>query len=108
MGRSTNGLLAIVLGRLCMDVRACKQAHRDLSRQIFRRPCDHSLSRNGGMHIGTSRGFSGERLGLAIEEILPRHLSMHEKNDLQTQGIAKEMSLSGRASCCFECALVEG
>lgn len=36
-GTSTGGLLAIMLGRLRMDIESCKQAYRSLSAQMFRK-----------------------------------------------------------------------
>ncbi|KAH6988874.1 acyl transferase/acyl hydrolase/lysophospholipase [Ilyonectria sp. MPI-CAGE-AT-0026] len=64
-GTSTGGLVAIMLGRLRMDVDECIDAYTDLSDKIFRKQ-KHRISLNG-----TIQGrFDSEELERAIKEVI--------------------------------------
>ena len=111
-GTSTGGLLAIMLGRLRMDVVDCKRAYRDLSSSIFQKKV---WVFPGKTYWDAYRGkpwYSGENLELAIKSILSENLSMSERSQLESQGIsihdAPLKAQQSAGSRCFVCALVEG
>ena len=111
-GTSTGGLLAIMLGRLRMEVTDCKQAYRELSSSIFKKK---EWSLPGRIYWDAVRGtpwYSGENLELAIKTILSQRISMSEKSQLEDEGISvSDAPLKARQSTgsrCFVCALVEG
>ncbi|KAH6962463.1 acyl transferase/acyl hydrolase/lysophospholipase [Ilyonectria sp. MPI-CAGE-AT-0026] len=87
-GTSTGGLLALMLGRLRMDLASCRQAYRTMSLRIF------SEWRIPGkiywdMLWGTPL-FSGDKLQLAIQDIVSQRISIQEKVDLEKRHITPE------------------
>lgn len=111
-GTSTGGLLALMLGRLRMDVHDCKEVYKSLSSQVFKKP---KLRFPGKMALDAIRGkawFSGERLESNIQKIVKQHISKSEEEQLKEQGIKIEdaplATTNNNNSRCFVCALVEG
>ena len=111
-GTSTGGLLAIMLGRLRMDVRACKQAYRDMSRQIFQKTVWSLPGKKWWDAYWDKPWFSGERLETAVKTIIVKELSLAEKTRLQAAGTRLEDALllneHETNSRCFVCACVKG
>ncbi|KAF2402280.1 FabD/lysophospholipase-like protein [Trichodelitschia bisporula] len=67
-GTSTGGIIAVLLGRLQLDVRKCIEIYTKLAEQIFKR--DRSIT-VGGMKLPTgSTRFSGAVLEKAIKDAL--------------------------------------
>jgi len=111
-GTSTGGLLAVMLGRLRMDVRDCEQAYRELSSKIFKKTI---WTFPGKMSLDALWGkpwYSGENLEAAIKTILSRRISISEEARLEAHGVRKEdaplKAPEGAGSRCFVCALAEG
>jgi hypothetical protein len=70
-GTSTGGIIAILLGRLRLDVRDCINIYRKLSGQIFKK--DHSI-RIGGAKIPTGPNrFSAAVLESAVKDALKQY-----------------------------------
>ncbi|MCJ1248364.1 hypothetical protein MMC30_005581 [Trapelia coarctata] len=101
-----------MLGRLRMDVRACKQAYRDMSRRIFEKTVWSLPGQIWWDAYWDKPWFSGERLETAIKTIVSKELSLAEKNRLQAAGIRPEdasvLNEHGTNTRSFVCACVEG
>jgi predicted acylesterase/phospholipase RssA len=70
-GTSTGGIIAILLGRLRLDVRECITIYSRLSSQIFKK--DHSIH-IGGMKLATGpTRFSGAVLEKAVKDALVKY-----------------------------------
>jgi predicted acylesterase/phospholipase RssA len=108
-GTSTGGLLAIMLGRLQMDIRACKQAYRDLSRGIFEKTVWEFPGTKWIDALLNKPWYSAEKLEIAIKGILSQHLSSDEKKDLGARkvpvGDAPLHPSHDLITRCFVCAL---
>lgn len=66
-GTSTGGLIAIMLGRLQMDIESCIAAYRNLSDKVFRK-VSHRISIKG---MGETQGrFDAHTLEKAIKDII--------------------------------------
>ena len=111
-GTSTGGLLAIMLGRLRMEVADCKRAYRDLSSSIFKKKVWWFPGRTYWDAYWGTPWYSGENLEHAIKSILSQRINMSERSQLESQGIsihdAPLKARQGTGSHCFVCALVEG
>jgi predicted acylesterase/phospholipase RssA len=71
-GTSTGGIIAILLGRLRLDVRECISIYSRLSSQIFKK--DHSIHIPGGAKLPTGpTRFSGTVLENAVKDALRRY-----------------------------------
>ena len=110
-GTSTGGLLAIMLGRLQMDLVSCKQAYRDLSKGIFRRA---GLTFPGKQWADALRGvswFSGDALQTAIRQVVRDRIGPAERTHLRETGRepteAPLFCWDESAAKCFVCAIVE-
>ena len=111
-GTSTGGLLAIMLGRLDMDINTCIATYRSLARKIFDqssmfqflRPL-HTLS---SLALGRP-WFSGDVLKTCICETINQNLGANEQRILRSsnQGIeeVKLVAPEIQASRCFVCAV---
>ncbi|KAF4612830.1 hypothetical protein G7Y89_g15543 [Cudoniella acicularis] len=109
-GTSTGGLLAIMLGRLQMDLVSCKKAYREMSQDIFRRG---GLRFPGKQWIDALRGvpwFSGDALEAAIRGVVRERISSAERTHLRETGRepteAPLLSQDESAPKCFVCAIV--
>ena len=111
-GTSTGGLLAIMLGRLRMDVKACKKAYEELSREIFKKTVWSLPKKQLWDAYWDKPWFSGERLEAAVRKVVSQELSLPEKNRLQAAGTNLEDAIlldeQGGNVRCFVCACVAG
>lgn len=110
-GTSTGGLLAIMLGRLQMDLVSCRQAYCDMSKGIFRRV---GLSFPGKQWADALRGvswFSGDALQAAIRQVVRDRISPAERTRLKAAGRepteAPLLCPDESAPKCFVCAIVD-
>ncbi|KAK1071777.1 hypothetical protein LTR74_003149 [Friedmanniomyces endolithicus] len=113
---STGGLLAIMLGRLRMDLPTCKKAYCELSKHIFRTswwPLQWSLVRWSRAASGYGSRFSATPLEGAVIEMLNQHFTHEEKEDLKNKGTPFSKTplvpADGKATTsCFVCATQDG
>lgn len=84
-GTSTGGLLAIMLGRLQMDIGACIRTYRALSKNIFNRydriPLVRPILTAASALVGVP-WFSGEKLKDAICDTIKENLSPRERDSM--------------------------
>ena len=110
-GTSTGGLLAIMLGRLRMDLRSCKQAYKSLSKEIFRTGTWKLPGKKWWDAFWNKPWYSGDALESAIKRILEEHISELEKENLQTENIplagAPLRPQAVLPTRCFVCATVK-
>lgn len=115
-GTSTGGLIAIMLGRLQMDIKTCIKTYCTLSETIFASPGGvMSMVNSTRQIIGTIMNvpwYSGETLKEAICATIDGKLDPQEKGEMDSLGLtAKDVRLvSPRAqiSRCMVCAICEG
>ena len=111
-GTSTGGLIAIMLGRLQMDVRSCIVAYRSLSRKVFYRNSWLQFLRPfhtvGSMVLGFP-WFSGDLLESVICQTVREHISTSEQESLAKGGYDVQdlrfASIKPQKSGCFVCAV---
>ena len=110
-GTSTGGLLAIMLGRLRMDIESCKQAYRSLSTKIFHKSFWYLPGRQWWDAYWNKPWFSGQPLEFAVKQVVKQRISIREREHLQSQGtkvedapLRPERETSLR---CFVCALAD-
>lgn len=115
-GTSTGGLIAVMLGRLQMDIPSCLKAYRVLSGKIFATGTGLSgLIESGIMFAGlltTGQPFySGESLKSAICETVRDQLDQQEKDKLEAAGLSYDdvrmVPPEAQKSRCFVCAICE-
>jgi predicted acylesterase/phospholipase RssA len=87
-GTSTGGLLAIMLGRLRMDVRSCTNAYRRLSRDIFKKTVWSFPGKQWWDAYWDKPWFSGRKLEEATQNLLVEYLTVQQKNNLEVGGIS--------------------
>ena len=111
-GTSTGGLLAIMLGRLRMDIESCKQAYRSLSAQIFQKSSWHFPGRVWWDAYMDKPWYSGDALEGAVKQIVTQRLSLSEKEQLRARDVETEdaplMPERSDGSKCFVCAIPDG
>ncbi|XHG05634.1 hypothetical protein AWENTII_008850 [Aspergillus wentii] len=111
-GTSTGGLLAIMLGRLRMNLVACKMAYKTMASTIFKKGRWRSWGPDYLYFAFNRPWFSGDILKGAIQEVVSQWLSTPEKESLK-QGhiVPSEAFLGGlQDTQCktFVCAVLEG
>ena len=77
-GTSTGGLIAIMLGTLCMDIDECIGAYRDLAPKIFPKKgftSDNRVTRFLKAASGTAR-FGAKELEDEVKELVTKHLKL--------------------------------
>ena len=68
-GTSTGGLIAIMLGRLQMDIESCITAYRQLSERVFRKVAHRISIKN----LGKTQGrFDARELEKVIKDIISK------------------------------------
>lgn len=110
-GTSTGGLLAIMLGRLQMDLVSCQQAYRDMSKGIFRRASLNFPGRQWAEALRGKSWFSDDALKAAIRQVVRDRIGSAERTHLRETGREPtEAPLFCRdesAPKCFVCAIVD-
>ena len=115
-GTSTGGLLAIMLGRLQMDIKACIHAYKTLSSDVFYRfnkiPIVQSIVPAINAVSGTS-WYSGESLKAAVCNTINENISPLERDNMLTLGFTVEdlrlaPALVPNKGRCFVCAVPKG
>jgi predicted acylesterase/phospholipase RssA/pimeloyl-ACP methyl ester carboxylesterase len=114
-GTRTGGLLAIMLGRLEMDTRACISAYKALAKKIFwRSPLTDMLQplpAMAGVLLNTSL-YSGNVLADSVKQTVKDNLPFGEKEHLlsinQQAEDARLLSSHPLNSRCFVCAVPSG
>ncbi|KAH6665502.1 acyl transferase/acyl hydrolase/lysophospholipase [Halenospora varia] len=86
-GTSTGGLLAIMLGRLRMDLVSCRVAYKALATRIFQQSWVRLPGQNYYDNWRGNPMYSGEALKSSIQEIVSERLTMKEKATLQEMNI---------------------
>jgi predicted acylesterase/phospholipase RssA len=114
-GTSTGGLLAIMLGRLQMDVSSCIRAYRNMSNDIFDSSGLLSVFdpvRHGVNFALGEPWFSGDKLETAICETINAHIGVQEREDMEAGNLtakdARLLSPEAQKTRCFVCAICEG
>jgi len=109
-GTSTDGLLAIMSGRLQMDLVSCKKAYREMSQNIF---CRGDLRFPSEQWIDTLRRvlwFLGDALEAAIRGVVRERISSAERTHLRETSCepieASLLSQDESAFKCFTCVIV--
>lgn len=109
-GTSTGGLLAIMLGRLQMDIVSCKTAYRDMSKAIFQESWVFPGKKIITAIVGKS-WLSGDALKAAICGVVSARISSKERTALKEAGRnpseAPLLSPDESAPKCFVCATVD-
>ncbi|KAG0126432.1 acyl transferase/acyl hydrolase/lysophospholipase [Tuber indicum] len=85
-GTSTGGLIAIMLGRLRMDVDACIIKYQKMSGDIFKRPWQFPGKPILDAYF-KKPWFSEEKLKRSIESVVELMISPQEKALLESQGV---------------------
>ncbi|KAH8656651.1 acyl transferase/acyl hydrolase/lysophospholipase, partial [Tricladium varicosporioides] len=86
-GTSTGGLLAIMLGRLRMDLVSCRIAYKALSTSIFKQSWARLPGQNYYDNWRGNPMYSGEALKSSIQEVVFNRLTLKEKATLQQNNI---------------------
>ena len=115
-GTSTGGLLAIMLGRLQMDIPSCKDAYRRMSVSILSRSTDGiplvNIVRNIGNAVLKSSIFSAAPLVQAVCDIVLKRITVQERDILDNAGMSARdvrlLSTEVQRTLCFVCAVCEG
>lgn len=120
-GTSTGGLLAIMLGRLQMDIDSCIEAYKTLSTEVFSRPINvswlpftnqiNTAVDTANMIFGNAC-FSGDKLEAAICRTVGEQLTTQAREDLDVAGLGAEdvrlLSIEPLQTRTFVCAVREG
>lgn len=115
-GTSTGGLLAIMLGRLQMDIKTCIHTYKTLSTNVFYRfkkvPMMQSILTVVNLASGTS-WYSGESLKDAICDTIKENVDPLERDSMLAGGFTAEdlrlaPALAPNKGRCFVCAVPKG
>ncbi|KAI9892858.1 MAG: hypothetical protein M1814_001017 [Vezdaea aestivalis] len=110
-GTSTGGLLAIMLGRLRMDIKSCHQAYRSLSSLIFQRRSFNIPGRKWWDAYRNNPWYDGQALEEAIKRVVSERLSLAEQSDLRAKSIDVKEALLCRplddGGKCFVCTIAD-
>jgi predicted acylesterase/phospholipase RssA len=115
-GTSTGGLIAIMLGRLQMDIPSCIEAYRNLSIGIFRRFTDAipmaNFVRNATNALLGNSLFEAEPLEVAICKMVGQHITVQERDNVANAHMSARdvrlFSTEVQKAQCFVCAVSEG
>ena len=115
-GTSTGGLLAIMLGRLQMDIPTCIRTYKALSKQVFYR-FDKIPFVQSALTVAHTLGgyswYSADSLKNALCKTVGENLSRSEKESMIAGGFTVENlqlapALEPHKSRCFVCAVPKG